>query len=174
VRHELLTTVFWELILAKMVPEQATLFALTVSNEDWPSSRCTNLKVSAALCHWLRSKPKRELHPVGKTAFLDFSMPHSSCSHKQSSHPCLQKPKRLSVPAPRRPPRSKTEPANNKLPSLPPSSLSNQLRLRPPRHSPAPADLPSLFVPSVLSSPASSSFSFSGFLFNLTSFMAFK
>lgn len=59
VRHELLTTAFWELILAKMVPEQAAPFALTVSSEGRPSSRCTNSKVSAALCHWIRSKPKR-------------------------------------------------------------------------------------------------------------------
>lgn len=58
-RQKLLTTVFWELILAKMVPEQAAPFALTVSSEDWPSSRCTNSKVSVALCHWLQSKPKR-------------------------------------------------------------------------------------------------------------------
>lgn len=58
-RQKLLTTVFWELILAKMVPEQAAPFALTVSSEDWPSSRCTNSKVSVVLCHWLQSKPKR-------------------------------------------------------------------------------------------------------------------
>lgn len=90
-RHELLTPVFWELILAKMVPEQAAPFALTVSSKDRPSSRCTNSIVSVTLCHWLQSKPKREFHLVGKTAFLDFSMPHSSCFHKQSSHPCLQK-----------------------------------------------------------------------------------
>lgn len=135
-RHELLTTVFWELILAKMVPEQAAPFALTVSSEDWPSSRCTNSKVSVTLCHWLWSKPKREFHPVGKTAFLDFSMPHSSCFHKQSSHPCLQKPKRLSVPASHRPPQSKTNSANNKLSSPPPSSSRNQPWHRQPRYKP--------------------------------------
>lgn len=92
-RHELLTAVFWELILAKTVPEQAAPFALTVSSQDWPSNRCMNLKVSVTLCHWLQSKPKSEFHPVGKTAFLDFSMPHSNCFHKQYSQ--FSSPKNL-------------------------------------------------------------------------------
>lgn len=123
---------------------------------------------------------QRELHPVGKTGFLDFSMPHSSCFHKQPSHPCLQKPKRFSVPASRCPFQAKADPANNNLP-VPPQLLEESAVALPamPQTRGQQLCLASLCHPSkaqrsFLTSSAKSPSSFSSLLLNQTPSMGFK